>query len=410
MVLVVVHMTLTVTPYQDAWAPQKPKDTGLHDVAGTSYTTNSDTRGVKKTFTYSRFGQWFIQAPNKYIKGAISWGAQITVAMPLEGIQQLFHDYKVNADDLSECDQTAFKAWTDRKVLQSDVNSKKDNIHEVRVGDFKVFTDKSPSLKLKLTDSVLGFFSLVVSFAKAAHQANPGDSPKQSLPIMPRTDFVTLYKESGVQDLIENDDAFGFLRQTSKAELYDVVTELAKVKNNQDGNEDASYADTWKNLKFGMNREFPTSRDISVNLWINSLQGVPTQDPYWGGKTPTPVDLLTTFDKGIDSQIGGLGSKLEPLLKGDGSVGRKVPIFELRDLGAITGDTLNTQIPKKVTQIQLLHKTYQDASTGTSKISARGLEKRADSCQRPNQPSSSANPGPTTTSTTAPSTETCDDS
>lgn len=48
----------------------------------------------------------------------------------------------------------------------------------------------------KVTDDVLGFCSLVLSYAKAAsEQLKPDQSPKLFLTFMPRTEFNTIYKQ-----------------------------------------------------------------------------------------------------------------------------------------------------------------------------------------------------------------------
>ncbi len=49
----------------------------------------------------------------------------------------------------------------------------------------------------KLTDDVLGFLTLVLSYAKAAKTKTlkPDQSPKQLLSFMPRTEFNTMYEQ-----------------------------------------------------------------------------------------------------------------------------------------------------------------------------------------------------------------------
>ena len=48
----------------------------------------------------------------------------------------------------------------------------------------------------KVTDDVLGFCSLVLSYAKAASETlKPDQSPKLFLTFMPRTEFNTIYKQ-----------------------------------------------------------------------------------------------------------------------------------------------------------------------------------------------------------------------
>jgi hypothetical protein len=46
-----------------------------------------------------------------------------------------------------------------------------------------------------VTDDVLGFCSLVLSYAKAAREMQPNASPKIDITIMPRTDFNTMFKQ-----------------------------------------------------------------------------------------------------------------------------------------------------------------------------------------------------------------------
>lgn len=48
----------------------------------------------------------------------------------------------------------------------------------------------------KVTDDILGFCSLVLSYAKIANERlQPDQSPKQFMTFMPRTEFNTLYEQ-----------------------------------------------------------------------------------------------------------------------------------------------------------------------------------------------------------------------
>jgi hypothetical protein len=49
--------------------------------------------------------------------------------------------------------------------------------------------------KTKIGDDVLGFCSLVLSYAKAAYPLQEGESPKLLLTYMPRTDFNTMFDQ-----------------------------------------------------------------------------------------------------------------------------------------------------------------------------------------------------------------------
>lgn len=65
-------------------------------------------------------------------------------------------------------------------------------------------------------DDVLGFFSLVVLYAKSAKVEEDDDSPKDLLSIMPRTDFTNLFKQ---------------VKPAVPGKLYDIVSTLACYKN-----------------------------------------------------------------------------------------------------------------------------------------------------------------------------------
>ena len=73
----------------------------------------------------------------------------------------------------------------------------------------------------KVTDDVLGFCSLVLSYAKAASNALlPDQSPKLFLTFMPRTEFNTIYQQ--VKSKIQGD-------------LFTLFNSLACYKTNSDG-------------------------------------------------------------------------------------------------------------------------------------------------------------------------------
>lgn len=59
----------------------------------------------------------------------------------------------------------------------------------------------------KVSDNVLGFLTLVLSYAKAAKEGlRPDQSPKLFIPFMPRTEFNTIYQQVSSQlcgDLFE---------------------------------------------------------------------------------------------------------------------------------------------------------------------------------------------------------------
>lgn len=110
-----------------------------------------------------------------------------------------------------------------RNVLNGDTGiSRGQNIHLV-TKDY--FQDLSLKVDVgKINDAVLGFCTLVLSYAKAANKpVNPDDpnaqemSPKSWIPFMPRTEFITIY--SAVKSFFPADN-----------ELFDIFNTLACYK------------------------------------------------------------------------------------------------------------------------------------------------------------------------------------
>ena len=70
---------------------------------------------------------------------------------------------------------------------------------------------------------VLGFFSIILTYAKATRWVQPSVSPKTCSKFMPRTDFTTIFQTQGISQVIPG------------AHLYDIIKALACFKNT-DGN------------------------------------------------------------------------------------------------------------------------------------------------------------------------------
>jgi hypothetical protein len=63
-----------------------------------------------------------------------------------------------------------------------------------------------------VTDDMLGFCTLVLSYAKAADLQQASDvSPKHKIPFMPRTEFNTIYAQVGSKFTIPLFDIFNTL-------------------------------------------------------------------------------------------------------------------------------------------------------------------------------------------------------
>lgn len=82
---------------------------------------------------------------------------------------------------------------------------------------------------------------------------------------------------------------------------------------------------------------------LLVSDWIASIQSGPVPDK------------LTTLDKLIDGQIGGLGNALENIV----GTTRGVPIFEFRDLNGVTASKFQTITTNVESELQKLHQKYQ---------------------------------------------------
>jgi hypothetical protein len=125
-------------------------------------------------------------------KDQIPWVPQITTSMPLEALYSL----------MMENVKIAQGGVTDRNIINGVTPIYRgQNIHIVTKEYFQALELKIEKEKIdNINDAVLGFCSLVLSYAKAANKAidetDPNTqemSPKSWIPFMPRTEFVTIY-------------------------------------------------------------------------------------------------------------------------------------------------------------------------------------------------------------------------
>lgn len=84
---------------------------------------------------------------------------------------------------------------------------------------------------------------------------------------------------------------------------------------------------------------------MNIKSWI---QGI-------GAQSPSP-DLLSEFDKSIDSSIGGLTTQTEKMYDSQ----RSVPLFEFRDLAPKKTSEFEDFMTSADSAIQALHKTFAD--------------------------------------------------
>ncbi|KAF2809892.1 uncharacterized protein BDZ99DRAFT_570540 [Mytilinidion resinicola] len=291
---------------------------------------------------YQQCNPWAVRGLNGNTnKDQIWWAPQITASMPSEALYSLM---KENVQGVTN----------GRNVLNGDTGINRGQNIQLVTEDY--FKDLSLKVDVKkINDAVLGFCTLVLSYAKAANKLNLNDpntqemSPKSWIPFMPRTEFVTIY--SAVKSFFPADN-----------ELFDIFNTLACYKTGDFTNDnfqvsiDSDYCtgtvenpvpgDKFGGLQYKYIGNFPKQgipTTLSIKEWIQDIdQG-----------SPSP-DLLTTFDQQYDGSIGGLGTQVEKMFNLD----RTAPLFEFRDLvPQLTADFENF-MGDVDSSIQALHKNF----------------------------------------------------
>lgn len=212
-----------------------------------------------------------------------------------------------------------------------------------------------------IDDQSLDFFSLVMSYILATPSQNRENGPKHSLPVMPRTDFATIYNLY-IKDKIK--------AQLECNLLTDIIDELAvklepdrrdlrqpgrdgEVHGVTDQIRNPNYHSRWANTispqhdsNSGSTRGRASSREMTwpskasdlssgtlgVGTWIDGLEFYEDAE---GRKTSE--DRLAAMDDLLrGGQIGSLGRKTELV----SNTAYAIPIFEFRDLGSVAGNEL----------------------------------------------------------------------
>lgn len=113
--------------------------------------------------------------------------AQVTAPMPLEGLYSLMLE---QAQDLD---------IAKRNILDGEETKRTGHVGSTNlVLVTKSYFQSKPQgiAQTKVTDDMLGFASLVLSYAKGAqYQLQPDESPKLMTTFMPRTEFNTIFKQ-----------------------------------------------------------------------------------------------------------------------------------------------------------------------------------------------------------------------
>ncbi|KAE8374247.1 hypothetical protein BDV26DRAFT_284449 [Aspergillus bertholletiae] len=243
---------------------------------------------------------WTISSPTtKDEPKKLLWPPQVTAPMPLEALYSIM---KVHSSDGNHI-LNGYLSRTDYSIFVTKA----------------YFTPVKNLDKAALSDDVLAFCSLVLSYAKSA--ATPlmrDESPKLRTPFMPRNDFATLYNQ---------------VKPKLNIPLFPLFEQLACYKKRKDGKLDLVFK----------NEAAKSGGTMSIKAWIEGIA--------------SNKDLLTTFDKSIDGSIGGLGTKTEKMYKGT----RAVPLFEFRDLDAIKTSEIENFMTNIDKSIQTLHDKYKAA-------------------------------------------------
>lgn len=226
--------------------------------------------------------------------------------MPLEGLLQVLKDGKDKTDN----------------VLANKGASYNHKIVIATKDSFKDFGKIKPN---DITEEFLGFFSLLTTYCIVANHNDERYGPKRSLNIMPRTDFLGMYKK--------------FIEEKLRAEisecgtsLYTIVSTVSGVSNNKL----KDYKFKWKpdNLRHKVDQNWDGKDDmikkgrLRVDKFLDTLQ---MNDKV----AKKQLDLLKLMDLSTrHGQIGGLNDRMESVVDHPSS---PAPIFEFRDLEATNG-------------------------------------------------------------------------
>ncbi|KAJ5168163.1 uncharacterized protein N7482_003757 [Penicillium canariense] len=298
-------------------------------------------KGGKKvylTVANNKCNPWYIDSPGPDDDADnVPWEPQVTAPMPLEAVYYLMKLQQAALD----------KNTASTNVLTgSPVRFADDFVLVTK----QYFTSKPNGIDPNtITDDVLAFCSLVLTYAKNAKYKMSGDqSPKFFTSFMPRNDFTTLYNV--VQDKLKGD-------------LWDLVNTLAcykrKVtKENKIVTKSGLVLDKefcsgtlakpvpgskLSGLQYeNANANVEAGKTMSIKSWVENMK---------------TNDLLRQFDQYIDGSLGGLGTRMETMYNSD----RKAPLFEFRDIPDKKTSEIEQYMADVDKEIQTLHDKYKSA-------------------------------------------------
>ncbi|KAL8910952.1 MAG: hypothetical protein Q9171_003819 [Xanthocarpia ochracea] len=323
-----------ITTYMGDWAPCRDKECKVQ-IEG-----------------FAEYNPWDVQWPRQETKfDQLRNSPQVTAAMPLEGLLQVLKDGKDKKDN----------------VLANKGQSYNDKIVIPTKDSFKDFG------KIKeddITDEFLGFFSLLTTYCVVAKDNDERNGPKRSLNIMPRTDFLGMYKK--------------FIEEKLRAEISECGNSLYTIVSTVSGVADDKLKDyefKWKpdDLRKKDDQDWDGKEDmvkkgrLRVDKFLDTLQ---MNDKV----AQKQLDLLKLMDLLTrHGQIGGLNDRMESVVE---HPTLPAPIFEFRDLEAISGGEVAKRMGEYEDKAIEMHKKAKTDSTAIALADAiervAGMAKRQD--------------------------------
>ncbi|KAI0480399.1 hypothetical protein GGR56DRAFT_626001 [Xylariaceae sp. FL0804] len=302
----------------------------------------------------SKCNPWKISSP--YIKTQsadnIDWIPQVTAPMPLDGLyklmkeQQQFKRFKDHRDDVN------LRPTSPKNVLDGEPVGDTFGYNLIVVTQDWFQSSPNGLSRKDMTDDVLGFCSLVLSYAKAAKahgRLGDNQSPKNILTYMPRTNFNEIFKTQVSSKLT--------------GDLFTIFNTLAcykEVRTKKMFSREWQYTLQLDKDYCTGSKKKPTPKSTFRDLaWTHKGDSVNIKSWIQGiGAGDGTTDALSALDEGIDASLGGFGKTQEKMFGSDYSV----PIFEFRDLDTISTSKFGNFMATADRAVQDLHREFPHSS------------------------------------------------
>ncbi|PWY96121.1 hypothetical protein BO94DRAFT_591620 [Aspergillus sclerotioniger CBS 115572] len=285
------------------------------------------------------------EPPRRDAYKQLRWQVQATAPMPLSGINALMERAKTSL------------------VLNDPLLPSTKSFLEPLVWVNSEFFQNSPqgNTPTGVNKDTLGFFSLILSYVKPnMHISDAKIAFKPRSPIMPRTDFVTMYND--VKSNIKGTDLYGLVLTLLCFQNYEEYIDLKEPKLRSEAIPKLTFEIEGDSRLSG----FPAKTSFTVQEWMEGLQGTGAMtkkvnqalnkaDPKSKRKDTDPVNLVAVFDRWYDGQIGAYGSAVEHVYGNDKQL---APLFEFRNLGGLKYDEFKTRVSKIEQRVIYYHKNH----------------------------------------------------